>query len=448
MKIFAADWVLPISDAPIERGAIAVENDIIVAVGRKDKIAKQFPCISVEDFGEAAILPGFVNCHAHLELTAMRGFLDSVEHDFFAWLQKLTLARAELTTEDLLTSSVCGAIEAVRAGVTTIGDIATNADLSLRALRETGLRGVSFQETISFDSNFASEKTHQLREQVASARELETAISKIGVSPHAPYSVSPRLFEFVTDFALIENLPVSIHAAESQIEEDLLLNGSGFFSKLYAERNLIWNVPQASSVKYLHKIGALESKPLLAHCVRVDDADLDIIAETGSKIAHCPKSNAKFAHGIAPFAKFLDRNVTVGLGSDSVASNNTCDILEEARFAALLQRTGGDFVSAEAVLKAATLGGARALGIEQITGSLTVGKQADFIVITLISPASQPVFEPFASIVFASSARDVVLTVIAGRTVFECGTAAQTEENDWRERLKTVAGKLRNRSGE
>ena len=148
MKILSADWLLPISSEPIKNGAIVVEEDKIIAVGKKELLVKDYPNAEIEDFGESVILPGFINCHAHLELTAMRGFLDSVEDDFFKWLIKLSVTRAEkLTDKDIEISATFGALEGARAGVTCFGDIGRYGKAGLIALKANGLRGVVFQET-------------------------------------------------------------------------------------------------------------------------------------------------------------------------------------------------------------------------------------------------------------------------------------------------------------
>jgi 5-methylthioadenosine/S-adenosylhomocysteine deaminase len=442
-KILCADWVLPISSAPFESGAVAVEADEIVAVGTQREVLPLFPEAHIENFGGAAILPGFVNAHTHLELTAMRGFLDDVEHDFFSWLKKLTVARREkMISGDLQISATGGAIEAARAGITCLADISTEAGESIAALKTIGLRGIVFQEIINLDSNQAEAKFAETRELIAAFRESEQSIVKIGLTPHAPYSVSPEMFRLVSDFALSEKLPVTIHAAESFDEVEFLKSGTGFFAGFYQSSGIEWKTPGVSPIKYLKSVGALETAPLLAHCVQVSEEDLEIIAETDSRIAHCPKSNAKFAHGIAPLAEFLDKKIKTGLGSDSVASNNVADILEEARFSALLSRAAGNFVSAETVLHSATLGGAEALGMENEIGSLEVGKQADLTVIRLNRIPPEPIHSPVAALVFGGSSRDVVLTMVAGLPVFKRGRIIQTDEDEWREKLKESARKL------
>lgn len=448
MKIYSANYVLPIADEPFEKGAVAVENDKIVAVGGRDEIARQFSgAAEIRDFGEAAIMPGFVNAHSHLEITAMRSFLDNVEHDFSAWLVKLSTVRAEkLSDEDIEIAALWGALEGLRAGVTCFGDIGRYGKAGFEALKTSGQRGFTFQETeFSPENKTAEADFTKLVERFLALKETETELVRAAISPHAPYTVSRRLFELITDYALSEDVKLSIHAAESVEEKEFMLAGTGFFARMYQKFGCHWNTPGMSTIEYFKQIGILETKPLLAHCVTVSDADVETIAATDSSVAHCPKSNAKFGHGIAPLEKFLDRNVKVGFGSDSVASNNTCDILEESRFAALVARSRADkkrLLKAREILEAATLGGACALGIETVTGTLETGKQADLIVISLDAVAQQPVHDVSSAVLFASTAREVCLTMVAGREIFRDGDARTIDEDALRAEMKRIARKM------
>jgi 5-methylthioadenosine/S-adenosylhomocysteine deaminase len=259
--------------------------------------------------------------------------------------------------------------------------------------------------------------------------------------------VSPQLFKLVSQFAVDNVLPISIHAAESRAEKEFIEKGSGLFAEFLASRSIVWIAPKTSTIEYLNRLGVLETAPLLAHCVNIEPEDFELIARTNTKIAHCPKSNAKFAHGVAPFAEFLAHEIKVGLGSDSVASNNTCDILEEARFAALFQRSMNHFVSAEEVLRAATLGGAQALGLENKIGTLETGKQADLAVISLTSPQQQPVFDVYAALVFASSARNVILTMVDGQILYENNVIKTIDEQMLVNQLKETVRKISPSSG-
>ena len=188
--VYSARWILPISSLPVRDGAIAVAGESIVAVGQCAEIIAQFPEAPVRDVGEAAILPGLVNAHSHLELTAMRGLLDAEESDFFAWLRKLTIARLErMSPDDLYVSAAWGACEAVRAGITCVGDSSDAAVEGMKALRDIGLRGVVFQESFGPDPRLVNENFEKLKTKVALLRERQTPLVRAGVSPHAPYTV-------------------------------------------------------------------------------------------------------------------------------------------------------------------------------------------------------------------------------------------------------------------
>jgi 5-methylthioadenosine/S-adenosylhomocysteine deaminase len=423
MHILAADHVLPISAGPIRDGAVIIDGTRIVDVGPREAIAARYPDAPIDDLGKAAIIPGLVNCHSHLEVTAMRGALDDVEHDFRSWLLKLNDLREAMSNEELEAAALSGAVEGVRAGVTCFGDIGRYGRAGMAALKKAGLRGVLFQETeFSPDDRTAVADFSELRDKYEGLRAEANDLIEVGISPHSPYTVSRRLLELITEYALAENIKISIHAAESAQEDRLMTHGEGFFTEIYAKFGVEWKRPHCSTIEFLKETGILRTRPLLAHCVIVTEQDIDIIADSGSRIAHCPKSNAKFGHGYAPFERFLDAGISVGLGSDSVASNNVCDILEESRFAALAARNRpgrSRFISAREALQTATIGGARALGLEDRIGTLEPGKAADLAVVSLAHPGQQPLNDVEAAIVFSSNARDVLATVVAGKYVYD-----------------------------
>ena len=422
MKILTASYVVPISSEPIEGGAVAFDGERIVAVGERADVVARFPNADVDDLGEAAILPGFVNCHSHLELTAMRGALDDVEHDFKSWLLKINGLRAALSDDDIVAAAIGGAREGAAAGVTCFGDIGRFGHAGVAALKEAGLRGVVFQETeFSPDNSTADDDFRKLGEKFETLKKEETGLVRVGLSPHSPYTVGSRLFELIAQYAIINRVPLSIHAAESAEEMSLLTRGEGFFMDFYERMDLEWSSPHCTPIEYLERLGVLSTRPLLAHCVMASDSDIRRIASNRASVAHCPKSNAKFGHGYAPFEKLLDAGISVGLGSDSVASNNVCDLLEEARFAALAARNRlgrNRFISAKDALYAATMGGAKAMGLDGEIGSLEAGKQADIAVVSLDHQAQQPVNDIYAALVFSSSGRDVIRTIVAGETVW------------------------------
>ena len=447
--LYCASWVLPVSSPPIEDGAIAISGDRIADVGARSLLKTRFPTAEIRNFGMAAILPGLINAHSHLELTAMRSFLEREESDFTAWLRKLTFARLErMTAEDRYVSALCGACEAVRAGVTAVADASDDAAESIRALVDAGLRGVVFQESFGPDPKLAVENFEKLKTKVTRLREQETALIRVGVSPHAPYTVCGPQLELIAQFAMAEKLPLMMHAAESAAEESLLREGRGAFADGLLNRSIEWRAPGMSSIQYLKRHHILDTAPLLAHCIRVDDADIETLKESDARVAHCPKSNAKLGHGRAPFASFLEREVPVGIGSDSVASNNTCDILEEARFAILMARSeigcrsGSGRLDSNDALRAATWGGAQALKLGDQVGELRQGLQADFAVVSLSGAHQLPSYDPVSTLIFASSGRDVVLTVVAGRELFRDGRVTTVDEARLRSRMEEITAKL------
>lgn len=451
--IYSARWVLPISLSPIEGGAVAVDGNCIEAVGKATDVIEKFKGAMIKDFGNAAILPGLINTHSHLELTVMRGFLDREEHDFSTWLKKLTVARMGMSVEDLLVSAGCGAAEAARAGITCVADASSLAVPAVNALREVGLRGLVYQESFGPDPSQAQENVDKLKMQLDQARQAETNLVRAGVSPHAIYSVSPPQLELISRLALDEHLPLMMHAAESEAEELFVRDGSGPFAEGLQNRGIAWQAPRVSTIQHLVRHGILETKPLLAHCINTDEVDIATIKRFGAGVAHCPKSNAKLRHGRAPFARFVAASVNVGLGSDSVASNNTCDLLEEARFATLLARLDatpvsgelsptGNLINAEQALFAATLGGARALGMDDQIGALAEGMQADLAIVGLSGTHQQPATNPAEAIVFTSSGRDVLLTMVAGKEVYRGGRVATIDETELMSRLQKVRSNL------
>ena len=413
---YRARYVLPVVTPPISDGIIGVDGDRIAYVGP----ANHAPEGRTVDLGDALLLPGLVNAHTHLELTAMRGFLEDL--DFRSWILRLTTAkRAVLSRDMLLDAARYGIAEGLRHGITTFADTC-DSGVAFDAMRECGVRGVMYQEVFGPDPMQCAASLAELREKIDRLRPLETSLVRLGVSPHAPYTVSDELFTAVARYARDAELPVAIHIAESSLEQALVVRGEGAFADGLRARAIPVAPRGQSPIELLAALDVLSVRPLLIHCVRVDDSDVARIARSRCSVAHCPASNAKLGHGIAPLADLMAAGITVGLGSDSVASNNHMDILAEARLAALFQRArlgSSSEVSASDVMHLATIGGARAIGVDAQVGSLEVGKAADLAAFPLGSVG--PVHDPLAAAIFGLPGTKATFVAVAGRELVRDG---------------------------
>ena len=418
MKRYRARWVVPVTQPPIENGCVVEDKGRIVFVGD----AKVAPDGDDHDFGDAAILPGLINAHTHLELTSMRGFLEDL--CFNDWIDKLRSSRKEaLTNEMLLDSARYGIVEGLHSGITTYADTCATG-LVMIAMLEMGVRGIMFQETFGSGPEQCDASIAALRARVAELAPLQTDLVKLGISPHAPYTVSDDLYTASARFAREDGWRMALHIAESAAEQQLVCSGTGPFAEEWRERKLEVIARGRSPVDLLQKTGCLATSPLLIHAVRLDAEDIELIARHNCTVAHCPASNAKFGHGISPLAELLDAGVTVGLGSDSVASNNRMDILEEARLAVLFQRASRrneGIIPALKALELATIGGAKALRIDDKVGSLEVGKDADLSVFSLSEARVTPVGSVHAAVIFALAGARAEFVAVKGRPLLVNG---------------------------
>jgi 5-methylthioadenosine/S-adenosylhomocysteine deaminase len=414
---YHARWVLPISASPVENGTVAVADERIAYVGPRSKA----PRGDDVDLGDALLMPGLVNVHSHLELTVLRGFLEDL--DFPQWIVRLnSVKRAMLDRERMLDSARLGLLEGMRSGITTFADTC-DSGVAFDAMLDAGVRGIMYQEVFGPDPGQCGRSLEELRAKVNALRPRETSLVRAGVSPHAPYTVSDPLYEAVAEYALEEKLPVAVHIAESEAERLLVERGEGVFAEGLRKRGIATEPRARSSIGLLDRTRVLDTRPLLIHCVRVDAGDIDLMAKSRSPVAHCPASNAKLGHGTSPLLDLLRVGLTVGLGSDSVASNNRMDMLAEARAAILAQRSRvarHDVLCARDALHLATLGGARALGLDRETGSIEVGKSADIVAFPL-DACVMPVHDPEATAIFALPGVPASLVVVAGRELVRDG---------------------------
>ncbi len=408
MRILSADWVVPVEGEPIAGGAVVIGDDgRIAALGASADVGVG------EAFPGCVILPGFVNCHSHLEYAVYAGFGDGLE--FSSWIGLHVARKRLLDLDEMRAIATEGAHECLRSGITTVGDCSF-AGASAEAAAATGLRATVYLEVFGQDAA-AMERFAELRDRV------EPALSdrvRLGVSPHAPYTCTLELY---AECAAL-GLPLATHLAESVAERAFLLDGSGDWS---AFADMLVPPPGQTGIRMLSEAGLLGPGVVAAHCVDVDEDEIALLAEHRVGVAHCPRSNGMLGCGVAPLRDLLAAGISVGIATDSPASTPSFDLFDELRAAVVGARARErrpDALTARVALELATLGGARVLGLEAGLGSLVPGKWADLVVVSLDDSPLAPIEDPVVAAVLGGSPERVAATLVAGEVRYRRGTSA------------------------
>ena len=402
----AARWVLPVDAPAIEHGALLVGSDgRIEAVGPDSEIPHR-PDLPALEFEHAVILPGLINTHTHLELTGFEGQVSATE--FPAWIRELRQLKGARGRPEFLEAARRGVQDCFASGVTTVADTGDSGTV-VQALSEAGGSGIAYQEVFGPHPAELEENLAGLQARVDEVSRWATGRVRLGVSPHAPYSVSGPLFQAVASWARAERMPLAVHVAESVAEAHFLLAGAGPFAEAWIARGIpLPPTPGRSPVSWLAEHGVLSERTLCIHAVQVGPGDIELMADSGSAVAHCPLSNKAHGHGTAPLPAFLGAGLRVGLGTDSVVSVGCLDLLAEAQAARQLAR-----LTADQAIELCTSKAAQALGIDAEAGSLRPGKWADYTVIRLPQQGGSP-----SERLLACSRDDVLLTCVAGKEVY------------------------------
>ena len=422
MRILSADWVLPVEGEPIENGAVAVRGGRIEAVGTAAELG------AGERFEGAAIVPGFVNAHTHLEYAVYAGFGDGLA--FAPWIALHVERKQRLARADMEAIARLGAAECLRSGVTTVGDLAFSG-ASAHACAELGLRAIVYLEVFGHAAEDALARFGEKREYVAPALSERVAL---GISPHAPYTCSTEVYAACLELGL----PLATHLNESQDELDWLLQGEGPWQPL---AEMLIQPDGRSGIRRLDEAGLLDGRIVAAHCVKVDDEEVAALARHGVAVAHCPRSNALLGCGIAPLQRFRAAGLRVGIGTDGVSSVPSHDFFDELRTTIALARASGEdagALSAAEALELGTLGGARALGLADEIGSLRPGKRADLAVVTLAGTPYVPWEDPAAAVVYGGGSTRITATLVDGEVRYEKGGFRWHELTDAASRARSL----------
>jgi 5-methylthioadenosine/S-adenosylhomocysteine deaminase len=432
MRILLTDFTaITLSDPPVrERVSIAIEDGVITHIAESPE---QLPHPE-RDFDEVLsgrgrlVMPGLVNAHTHLAMTLLRGYADDLP--LVTWLkEKIWPLEAQLTPDDIYWGSMLGLAEMIRSGTTCFADMYFAMDRVAQAVEESGLRALLSYGII------APEPGDKLDRELKIAQEFVEGYHngaggrvRAAISPHAPYTCHPRVWERALELAHEHHVIIHTHLAETRTEIE--------------EAQRRWG---KTPVEYLQSLGVFEVHVLAAHCVHLTERDIEILKQHNVHPVHNPTSNLKLASGVAPVWKLLCKGVNVALGTDGTASNNDLDMIEEIRLAALLQK--GILKEATALpaleaLKLGTVYGAQALGWEEI-GTIEVGKRADLVILDIEGPHWTPTYDPVSNLVYSAKGTDVTTVIVDGRIVMKDREILTFDEERAKAQARAFAERVR-----
>jgi 5-methylthioadenosine/S-adenosylhomocysteine deaminase len=407
-QIIHARWVIPVEPGHtvLENHAIAIHEGNIVAVESSDEIRANFQSDTIHELGNHALIPGLINTHTHAAMSLMRGLADDLP--LMTWLNEhIWPAESKWVSKDFVRQGSEHAVaEMIRSGTTCFNDMYFFPDTTAAVASAAGIRAVVGLIMIDFPSAWASDwqeyfdKGLSVHDQFRADELITTAFA-----PHAPYSVSNEPLQKILTYSDELNIPIHMHVHETSDEIDQGM-------ERYGSRPL----------HRLQELGLLTPGMIAVHMTHLQDHEIEQFSHTGAHVVHCPQSNMKLASGFCPVQRMLDDGINVALGTDGAASNNDLDMLAEMQAAALLGKAIANdaaAVSAETALAMATINGARALGIDETTGSLQVGKAADITAIDLNQLETQPLYNPVSQIVYAASRDQVTHVWCNGRTLLD-----------------------------
>jgi 5-methylthioadenosine/S-adenosylhomocysteine deaminase len=415
--------------------AVAIRDGVIEAVVPASDAAGRFAGYAEVSLDSHALLPGLVNAHTHAAMSLMRGLADDLP--LMRWLQEhIWPAEAKHVSAGFVRDgTLLACAEMLRGGITCFNDMYFFPEASLDAALACGMRSAHGVIVIEFPSAYASDPADYLRKGLELRdRMREEARATFCLAPHAPYTASDETLKKVATLSAELDLPVHIHLHETEHE----------IERSIAEHGV-------RPLERLRRLGLVTPNLIAVHAVHLEAAEIELLARHGCSVVHCPSSNLKLASGLAPVAAMLKAGINVALGTDGAASNNRLDILQEMRTAALLAKAvarDAAAMPAHAALRAATLAGARALGLAASIGSIEAGKRADLVAVDLGAPELAPCFDPVSHLVYAAGREHVSHVWVdgeprldAGRGVGEAFARLETRTLLWQNALAGLAGR-------
>ena len=402
--IISASWIFTSNseDQLLSDYSIVIKDNKIIDLVRQSKVFSEYEADEIYQLTDHILIPGLINTHTHAAMSLFKGFADDLPlQDWlnnYIWPAEKKFVNSSFVRD----GSILALSEMIKAGVTTFNDMYFYPDATAEATIELGVRSNIGLVVLDFPTNYAADpedylsKGFEFRDRWRNEDLITTSIA-----PHAPYSVSDEAFALINTYSEELGINIHLHLHETQREIDDSINRYGI-----------------TPVQRLNNLGIINPSLIAAHCVYLNEQDIALLAKNKVSIVHNPSSNMKLGSGIADVAKMLKQNLNVSLGTDSSASNNRLDIMEEMRIASLLLKgttKSPELLSATQAIKMATINGAKALGLESIIGSIEKNKIADLVAIDLNSIENQPIYNPLSTLVYSSSKSDVSYVWINGK---------------------------------
>jgi len=401
--VIHADWIIPVEPTGIlQQHSLAIEDGKIAAILPRDEARRQFEAREVVDLPGHVLIPGLINAHTHAAMTLFRGLADDLP--LMSWLgEHIWPAEARWVHEEFVTDgSRLAMAEMLRGGTTCFNDMYFYPDVTGRVAAQIGMRAMVGLIVIDFPSAWAADADEYFAKAITTHDLFRNdPLVKTAFAPHAPYTVSEGPLRRVAKLANELDLPIHMHVHETQTEVREGVEKTGY-----------------RPIERLRRLDIVNPSLIAVHMTQLEADEISLFADSNARIVHCPQSNLKLASGHCPVADLLDAGINVALGTDGAASNNDLDMMGEMQSAALQGKgTSGNAcaVPAETALRMATLNGARALGIDRLTGSLVVGKAADLVAVDLAQPETQPVYNALSQLVYAAGREQIRHVWIGGR---------------------------------
>jgi len=433
--LISARWVIPVEPAGIvlDHHSVAISGGLIEAVLPTAEAMAAYPGHARIDLPDHALIPGLVNLHTHAAMTLMRGMADDLP--LMRWLQEhiWPAESKHVSAQFVRDGTLLACAEMLRGGITCFNDMYFYPEAAVEAALESGMRAALGMIVIDFPTAYASDPDDYLAKGLALRdRYRDHPLLSFCLAPHAPYTVSDGALGKIATMAAELDCPVHCHVHETQDE----------ISRSVAEHGM-------RPLERLRRLGIVGPNLVSVHSVHLSDAEIAMLADHGSSVAHCPSSNLKLASGFSPVAALLKAGVNVGLGTDGAASNNRLDALQEMRQAALLAKAvarDAEAVPAHTALEMATLSGARALGLDAKIGSIVPGKRADLAALDFSAPELSPVFDPVSHLVYCAGREHVSHVWVDGSLKMADRTLKHMDFPGLDTRIKLWQNNLKNRT--